>query len=360
MTQGPWLFRNMAVIFAPYDGYSEATYVPMVHMPIWLQIHKLSDGYCRADVVEKLLRSLGKIVETRIAGNSRGDYIRVRVKHDVRRPLTKFVSIVKGKVRTVYAVRYEKLARFCKACGIIGHDHKECGNGVHEERDLKFGDYLYADPPGKFKAESEPARSDKIASNPPTPKVSVSKGVSSLDKELEDTTSSPFKKSLPLAMEVDKSARKRLLAEHDEAADLAGSGMVLRTTGEVIFAAYRKLFHCNDALEAEIHDVLEGIKLTTEHSDATIMIHPDCAAAINALTDTSLDNSTYSHMIKEIKFLLSDRVFIPVKVSHDQNRVADYLANYGRCGDSTACWLGHSPPFASDLVAKDCNSVILE
>ncbi|KAE8768392.1 hypothetical protein D1007_60131 [Hordeum vulgare] len=57
MSQGPWLFRNMAVIFAPYDGYSEATDVPMVHMPIWLQIHKLPDGYCRADVVEKLLRS---------------------------------------------------------------------------------------------------------------------------------------------------------------------------------------------------------------------------------------------------------------------------------------------------------------
>ncbi|KAE8766909.1 hypothetical protein D1007_61800 [Hordeum vulgare] len=148
MSPGPWLFRNMAMIFAPYDGYSEATDVPMVHMPIWLQIHKLPNGYCRADVVEKLLRSSREILETRIARNSRGDYIRVRVKHDVTRPLTKFVSIVKGKVRTVYAVRYEKLARFCKACVIIGHDHKECGNGVHEERDLKFGDYLYADPRG--------------------------------------------------------------------------------------------------------------------------------------------------------------------------------------------------------------------
>ncbi|KAE8809618.1 hypothetical protein D1007_13784 [Hordeum vulgare] len=57
MSQGPWLFRNMAVIFATYDGYSEATDVLMVHMPIWLQIHKLPDGYCRVDVVEKLLGS---------------------------------------------------------------------------------------------------------------------------------------------------------------------------------------------------------------------------------------------------------------------------------------------------------------
>ncbi|KAE8804456.1 autophagy-related protein 7 [Hordeum vulgare] len=141
----------------------------------------------------------------------------------------------------------------------------------------------------------------------------------------------------------------------------AGSGMILRTrTGEVIFAAYRKLFHCNDALQAELHVVLEGIKLTTEHSEATIMVQSDCAAAINALSDASLDKSAYGHMVQKIKFLLSDRVFVPVKVSRDQNRVADCLANYGRCGDSTTCWLGHSPPCASDLVAEDCNCVILE
>ncbi|KAE8819228.1 autophagy-related protein 7 [Hordeum vulgare] len=141
----------------------------------------------------------------------------------------------------------------------------------------------------------------------------------------------------------------------------AGSGIILRTrTSEVIFAAYRKLFHCNDALEAELHAVPEGIKLTTEHFDAAIMVQSDCAAAINAVTGASLDKSAYGHMVQEIKFLLSDRVFIPVKVSCDQSRAVDCLANYGRCGDSRACWLGHSPPFANDLVVEDCNSVMLE
>ncbi|KAI4986385.1 hypothetical protein ZWY2020_019015 [Hordeum vulgare] len=230
MSQGPWLFRNMAVIFAPYDGYSEARDILMVHMPIWLQIHKLPDGYCRVDVVEKLLRSSGEILETRIAGNSRGDYIRVRVKHDVRKPLTKFVSIVKGKVRSVYAVKYEKLARFCKACGIISHDHKECGNGVYEERDLKFGDYLYADPPGKFKGDWDQGRSDKPLPDPPAAKVSTCKGVSPLDRELKDIASSPIKKNPPLAMEVDKLARKRLLVEHDEVVEPDHGGKLLLIT----------------------------------------------------------------------------------------------------------------------------------
>ncbi|KAE8772657.1 protein transport protein sec24 [Hordeum vulgare] len=479
MSQGPWLFRNMAVIFAPYDGYSEAMDVLMVHMPIWLQIHKLPDGYCRVDVVEKLLRSSGEILETRIAGNSRGDYIRVRVKHDVRKPLTKFVSIVKGKVRSVYAVRYEKLARFCKACGIIGHDHKECGNGVYVESDLKFGDYLYADPSGKFKSDWEPSRPDKPVPVSPAAKVPTDKGVAAIDRELKDTASSPVKKDTSLAMEVDKSARKRLLVEQDEvvvhaqegklllltdgkeaanlespatnsdskrakkddacphAANLwdtmrlywplpdrvhinytgkewlftlldeaqvsvrsriimvlwrswyvrneiihgktpppqdvssaflqsyhntfsqisssvediikgksplvpdqasppckvapslpwprppegmvalsvdgsyaisdgsAGTGMILRKpSGEVIFAAYRKLFHCNDALEAELQAIHEGVKLAAEHSEATIMLRSDCVMAINAITGVSLDFSAYGNMIRDIKFWL--------------------------------------------------------
>ncbi|KAE8769607.1 hypothetical protein D1007_58791 [Hordeum vulgare] len=142
---------------------------------------------------------------------------------------------------------------------------------------------------------------------------------------------------------------------------LAGTGMILRKpSGEVIFAAYRKLFHCNDVLEAELQAIHEGVKLTAEHSVATIMLQSDCVMAINAITGFSLDFSAYGNMIRDIKVLLSDRVFIPVNVSREQNRVADCLANYARCGDSTTCWLGHSPPCASILVAKDCNSVIME
>lgn len=120
MSQGPWLLRNWAVLLAPYDGFMNADEVLIVYMPIWLQINKLPDGYCRKELIEKLLKSSGDILEVRTTGNSRGDYVCVRVKHDVRKPLTKFVSIVKMKTHQVYIVRYEKLAKFCNACGIVG------------------------------------------------------------------------------------------------------------------------------------------------------------------------------------------------------------------------------------------------
>ncbi|KAI4989291.1 hypothetical protein ZWY2020_036608 [Hordeum vulgare] len=239
MDQGPWLFRNMTVLLTQYDGFTKAEEVPIMYMPIWLQIHKLPDGYCRHELIVKLLRSAGEVLETRINGNSRGDYVRVRVRHDIRRPLTRFVSIVKGKNRSVYAVRYEKLARFCSVCGIIGHEHKECGNGVFEEKDLKFGDYLYVEPPGRVRHDWEGNRSGKKShSDIPTPKPAARRTEELGDGELKDTASSPHKSSQPIDMDLDKTSRKRLDMEEgvvipqEEGLSIPAGGRLLITDGK--------------------------------------------------------------------------------------------------------------------------------
>ena len=105
---------------------------------------------------------------------------------------------------------------------------------------------------------------------------------------------------------------------------------------------------------------MEGVSLAIQRSNRPVQLQSDCLAALSSLFNDSLDRSTYGHLLAEIKGLLENRVFVRVKVSRDQNKVAHCLANYGRSGDSTACWLNQSPPFISELVAKDCNSVSLE
>ena len=141
----------------------------------------------------------------------------------------------------------------------------------------------------------------------------------------------------------------------------AGSGMILRDDkGGVIFAAYRKIFNCNEALEAELQAMAEGFKLAAEHSSANILLQSDCSLALKALSDDSLDRSMHGHLVRTVKGYLKDRVVIPVKIHREQNRVADSLANYGRCGDSTTCWLRCSPPCVSMLIAEDCKPVTLE
>ncbi|KAE8805075.1 hypothetical protein D1007_18919 [Hordeum vulgare] len=211
MLQGPWLFCNMAVLMCEYDGFSKAKEVEMVHMPIWLQIHKSRDPYCKQHIVEKLLKGAGEIMEMRLNGNTRGDYVRVRVKHDTRQAPTKFVSIVRAGERQVFLVLYEKLARFCKVCGFIGHEHKECGLGIHDKKALKYGDWLYADNPSRPRQDSKPSRAKGQESTlNGTPKKGKSAAeFGSIDPETADTASSPVK--IPGArMEIDKDPRKRL------------------------------------------------------------------------------------------------------------------------------------------------------
>jgi hypothetical protein len=43
-------------------------------------------------------------------------------------------------------VKSEKLGTFFFASGLIGHEHKECGIGVFEDKDLTFAEWIHAYP----------------------------------------------------------------------------------------------------------------------------------------------------------------------------------------------------------------------
>lgn len=231
MDQGPWLFRNLLVLMVPYDGFTKAEEVPMVFMPIWLQIHKILEAFCKKNIVENLLRNSGEIVEMRLNGNTRGDYIRVRVRHDVRRPLTKFVSVMRGKEHQIYLVRYEKLARFCSVCGLIGHDCKECGSGVHEEKDKKYGAWLYADGLNKPPSHDSFSRGGNQKQSAPQPSQNISPGVKVFDPETLDAATSLSKEACT-NMQVDPAARKRLALDGDQ----SGSNNVANNSSRGVLA----------------------------------------------------------------------------------------------------------------------------
>jgi ribonuclease HI len=68
--------------------------------------------------------------------------------------------------------------------------------------------------------------------------------------------------------------------------------MVLRDSNEgVIFSAYRSLLNCNEALEAEISAIMEGMSLALEWSNEAVTIQTDCAVALAALKEPMKNRS---------------------------------------------------------------------
>jgi hypothetical protein len=106
---------------------------------------------CLLDIVKKPLitnlvkKKIGEVkeVETNIPGIN--NFVRVRVKLDVRKVLTRFVTVVRGGQREFYQIKFEKFPKYCGACGFLGHTHLECGTGEHDVEKLKWGDWLKVD-----------------------------------------------------------------------------------------------------------------------------------------------------------------------------------------------------------------------
>jgi hypothetical protein len=112
----------------------------------WIQIHKLPVGYRMKSMIKNLIeKKVGKVVEVQTDVQGAGNFVRARVRLDVRVPLGRFVSLSRGGQREIFAIKYEKMPRFCSACGLVGHSHLECGAGEYEEANLKWGEFLKAD-----------------------------------------------------------------------------------------------------------------------------------------------------------------------------------------------------------------------
>ena len=105
---------------------------------------------------------------------------------------------------------------------------------------------------------------------------------------------------------------------------------------------------------------MQGMALAIQHCELPIIVQSDSSVALSAMPGDSLTRPAYGYLVAEIRHLMVDRVFIPLKISRVQKRVADCLALYSRTERTTAVWLGRGPPCIEDLLPRDCNPIPLE
>jgi hypothetical protein len=130
-----------------YDGKEDPEKMSFNGLHIWAQIHGIPELYRKMEVIDDLARRIGRTKEVQMAPKLffEGNYVRLRVLIEVGNPLTRFVFLnIEGEGRKMLLVKYEKLPFFCRHCGLIGHDHEECGDGDWEEKDLQYGSWMLA------------------------------------------------------------------------------------------------------------------------------------------------------------------------------------------------------------------------
>jgi hypothetical protein len=98
----------------------------------------------RKDLAEKVAAKVGEPPITVVVNEgiiNPAPYLRARVFIDLEKPLVRVIPITL-RLSKRYLVQYEKLPIFCNVCGLVGHEMTECGDGVHEEGECEWGDWL--------------------------------------------------------------------------------------------------------------------------------------------------------------------------------------------------------------------------
>jgi hypothetical protein len=140
MNDGPWIFRQMGVMVEPYDGVADPASVVLNRLHAWVQVRGIPPLFRKDDIVRDMAARIGEVL-----GASGTSFVRVRVKLDVHKALTRVVGLhPEGSERLMFQVLYEKLPKFCDVCGLLGHGVEECEDGVHEQSALQYGEWMIA------------------------------------------------------------------------------------------------------------------------------------------------------------------------------------------------------------------------
>ncbi|XP_074293436.1 uncharacterized protein LOC141620475 [Silene latifolia] len=163
-----WHFDKFIWCFNEPNGEGKLTETPLYHVPLWTRVYDLPiKGRTNEANLRHLGAQLGQFVSSEDSSSPEIDRaVRLRIVHDVRKPLKKYVGVRMAKGNLIeFKVKYERLPIFCYDCGRLGHGEKDCEEGPYEEGELQFGEELRASPwkPVKTVADTSKGRGRSLS-----------------------------------------------------------------------------------------------------------------------------------------------------------------------------------------------------
>jgi ribonuclease HI len=132
---------------------------------------------------------------------------------------------------------------------------------------------------------------------------------------------------------------------------LSGQSHIVRTF------LLKELQACQDATEAELEALEEGMKLALLWTTRTVVVETDCATAVQLIKGSTPNSSVYAFQVLRTRDLFKERECRCVKIDRTANSASHGLAQLGRIQARTQVWAGQFPEEIAEAIASDCNSI---
>lgn len=146
----PWHFDKHVILMSDIKGNCKPSDIQLWEFPIWARVYDLPfKGRLNINNVKAIGNKIGSFITMDKSGAMGIDKsIRIRVMHDVRKPLTSSIKVrMKSGEEDIFTVKYERPPLFCFYCGKVGHGTKDCEeDDAEDEGVVKYGGWIKASP----------------------------------------------------------------------------------------------------------------------------------------------------------------------------------------------------------------------
>lgn len=157
----PWIFEGILFSVEDFDGLSSPSEIDFEHAVFWVRMHNLPLACMGKEVGVQIGATIGLVeeVDTDVEGVGWGEYLRVRIRIDLTKPLARGRVIKLLGKQTLIAFQYEKLPKYCYDCGKICHGRGGCtikGGARINESEKQYGPWLRVPSPRRRGEFSNP------------------------------------------------------------------------------------------------------------------------------------------------------------------------------------------------------------